>query len=259
MQIAYWADWVRAASLGLVICGAGSDGTTVEPSGGGASSSVGGLLNLAAENLGRGGHDLSAYEARLEENWITSANELRRMDVKTLSGYMPWGLAHELHAIVHDAEVRDVAPRPTASDDAARKMGRGRLYSYPDSEDVDPRARVLLQPSSDEQLPLFRPALPTRMDNASLSEIIQEAKGGTFHAARLRKDLLNPDVYDRHAFPWEYVWHGMKVGNRTGLPLQFNINFQKVAGVDVVNSVADFVVWFRLVWIDQAIRQSRCR
>ena len=263
-------------ALLLWVASSGSIFVLAEPSG----SCISDLLKTAATNLGRSDHaDLTKYKGKLEEDWITNPVELQGMDVKTLSNYMPWGLAHEVHAIVNtktisvdDAQqqqynreaanfdgsvinsmrARAASPNFNMYDmvgddddvDASSYFERNGLQTPPSAADAITRKRMLLQPSNN-----ITSTSPIHA-NDNLTNIIEEAKTGNFHAARIRQDLLNPDVYDKHAYPWDYVWYGKKVGNRTGIPLEFNINFQKVAGVDVVNSVVDFVVWFRLVWYD---------
>ena len=90
-----------------------------------------------------------------------------------------------------------------------------------------------------------------------LEDVIEDARLGEDANARLRYDLLRGhDVnfdkyyYDKFSYPWEYVWHNQSVGSRTGVPIETNINFHSVSSVDVVNSVMDLVVWFRMVWVD---------
>ena len=89
-----------------------------------------------------------------------------------------------------------------------------------------------------------------------LEKIILNAKRGEDSNARLRHDLLwghenfERYFYDKHSYPWEYAWYNQSVGNRTGVPIETNINFHRVFSVDIVNSVMDLVVWFRMVWVD---------
>ena len=94
--------------------------------------------------------------------------------------------------------------------------------------------------------------------DSELERIIRDAKRGEDANARLRYDLLwrhdgNFDkyYYDRHSYPWEYVWYNQttKEGKSpAGLPVEVNINFHRVFTLDIVDSMMDLVVWFRLVW-----------
>mmetsp|Transcript_19495 Transcript_19495/g.41118 ORF Transcript_19495/g.41118 Transcript_19495/m.41118 type:complete len:730 (+) Transcript_19495:122-2311(+) len=110
-------------------------------------------------------------------------------------------------------------------------------------------------------------------ETSTLGDILQDAKYGEDANTRLRYDLLwghdgERYYYDKHSYPWEYVWHknGTKTKTksngdaswqeqqqqqqRTGVPIEMNINFHRVFDVDIVNSVMDLVVWFKLVWVD---------
>lgn len=64
------------------------------------NTSVGSILRTAAINLGRSDYDVSAFEARLEEDWYNEADLLKEEDVDTLSRYMPRMLAKEVHKIL---------------------------------------------------------------------------------------------------------------------------------------------------------------
>ena len=69
---------------------------------------------------------------------------------------------------------------------------------------------------------------------------------------KLRNDLLQN--YDRGSYPWKYAWaQGNETNSgilRTGLPIEVGINFHRVFSIDIINSVADLIVWFRLRWVD---------
>ena len=93
----------------------------------------------------------------------------------------------------------------------------------------------------------------TEEETDELEQIIYSAKAGTDYATLLRQDILfNNDPagnhYDRHAYPWEYVWYNKTV--KTGLPIEFAINFHRVFSVDVINPVLDLIIWLRIEWVD---------
>ena len=56
-------------------------------------------------------------------------------------------------------------------------------------------------------------------------------------STRLRREILNPESYDKHAYPWSYAWAGQPEGTRTGVPVEVGINFHRVFSVDVINPV----------------------
>lgn len=95
---------------------------------------------------------------------------------------------------------------------------------------------------------------PSRQPTSELDEIIEDAKYGIDANARLRYDLLwDRTIYDKHSYPYEYVWYNQTTtttGEKTGVPIEMSINFFKVFSVDIVNSMMDLVVWFRLIWVD---------
>ncbi len=80
--------------------------------------------------------------------------------------------------------------------------------------------------------------------------ITEEAKNGADAAARVRRDLIRPGRYDKHAYPWEYAWRGRSPGERTGVPVEFSINFHRVFGVDIINPVLDVIAWMRMEWVN---------
>ena len=93
----------------------------------------------------------------------------------------------------------------------------------------------------------------TEEETDELEQIIYSTKTGTDYPTLLRQDILfNNDPagnqYDRHAYPWEYVWYNQTV--KTGLPIEFSINFHRVFSVDVINPVLDLIVWLRTEWVD---------
>ena len=53
-----------------------------------------------------------------------------------------------------------------------------------------------------------------------------------------------------HSYPWEYVWYNDTNNKRTGVPVEMNVNFHRVFDVDIIGSVMDLIVWFRLKWAD---------
>ena len=81
-----------------------------------------------------------------------------------------------------------------------------------------------------------------------LETIIQTAREGNSADARLRRFLLSN--YDKHSYPWEYVWYNDSNNKRTGVPVEMNVNFHRVFDVDIIGSVMDLIVWFRLKWVD---------
>ena len=94
---------------------------------------------------------------------------------------------------------------------------------------------------------------PSRQPTSELEEIIEDAKYGIDANARLRYDLLwDKFIYDKHSYPYEYVWYNQTTTTeeKTGVPIEMSINFFKVFSVDIVNSMMDLVVWFRLIWVD---------
>lgn len=62
-------------------------------------TSIGVLLRNAAISLGRDDHDVSIYGQKLEEDWYTDTDQLRGMDVDTLSRYMPRLLAQKVSEV----------------------------------------------------------------------------------------------------------------------------------------------------------------
>mmetsp|Transcript_9181 Transcript_9181/g.19827 ORF Transcript_9181/g.19827 Transcript_9181/m.19827 type:complete len:438 (-) Transcript_9181:181-1494(-) len=58
------------------------------------------LLRAAARNCGRDNTDISIYEARLEEDWLSKPEQLNGMSAECLSRYMPLGLAKEVQKLV---------------------------------------------------------------------------------------------------------------------------------------------------------------
>lgn len=68
------------------------------------TTSLGILLREAADSLGRDDFDVSQYEARLEEDWYTAPEELKRMNVDILSRYMPRHLAEEVREKLKEDE-----------------------------------------------------------------------------------------------------------------------------------------------------------
>lgn len=87
-------------------------------------------------------------------------------------------------------------------------------------------------------------------NETELESIITQAKEGQDPSTRLRQDLVWNAPYDRHSYPWEYAWHGDSKENRTGVPIEMDINFHRVYSVDTVNPMLDLIVWFRLGWVD---------
>lgn len=64
------------------------------------NTSIGTLIRTAAINLGRSEYDVSAFEAKLEEDWYNEADQLKEEDVDALARYMPRLLAKEVHKII---------------------------------------------------------------------------------------------------------------------------------------------------------------
>eukprot|EP00956_Cyclotella_meneghiniana_P024349 scaffold48787_cov89-Cyclotella_meneghiniana.AAC.6 len=97
-----------------------------------------------------------------------------------------------------------------------------------------------------------RRAQESNQTGEELDAIIEQAKSGEDPNARLRSDLvLGEDTYyDRNSYPWEYAWQGDAEGNKTGLPVEMDINFHRVFDVDVVSTHLDLIVWFELNWVD---------
>ena len=71
--------------------------------------------------------------------------------------------------------------------------------------------------------------------------------------------------YDRNAFPWNYIWELQQnsttttEGNATpsarkGLDVDMALNFHKVHQLNVAESTADLVTWFRIAWNDPRLR-----
>ena len=58
---------------------------------------MGVLLKKAAANLGRASDDISAYEARLNEDWYDDVKQLKAMSVTFLARYMRYRLAKKVH------------------------------------------------------------------------------------------------------------------------------------------------------------------
>lgn len=85
-----------------------------------------------------------------------------------------------------------------------------------------------------------------------LESIVLDARLGLDANARLRNDLIFSEQsnYDKHSYPYEYVWFNDTAEELTGVPVEVNINFHKVLKVDTVDSYMDLIVWFRLVWVD---------
>ena len=85
------------------------------------------------------------------------------------------------------------------------------------------------------------------LDEDELQLIIDAAKDGVDYPTLLRKDLLHSN-YDRHAYPWNYAWFNETI--KTGVPVEFSINFHKVFEVDIISPVLDMIVWMRVEWVD---------
>jgi hypothetical protein len=90
----------------------------------------------------------------------------------------------------------------------------------------------------------------TSNETELLNTITSEAKAGQDPNTRLRNDLVWNTPYDRNSYPWEYAWYGDPKENRTGVPVEMDINFHRVFTVDTVNPMLDLIVWFRLAWVD---------
>ena len=65
--------------------------------------------------------------------------------------------------------------------------------------------------------------------------------------AQLRATLL--ENYDRNAFPYEQVW-ATQPQPKTGMTVEFSLNFHKVHALNVAESTAHFVVWVQERWND---------
>jgi hypothetical protein len=92
-------------------------------------------------------------------------------------------------------------------------------------------------------------ATVTDPTDSDLYRIVQDAKDGLDAASRLRRDLLSEN-YDKHAYPWEYAWYDQPPGKKTGIPVEFSINFHRVLSVSVQPPVLDLIVWLRIRWVD---------
>lgn len=70
------------------------------------------------------------------------------------------------------------------------------------------------------------------------------------YEAQLRSTLLQN--YDRNSYPWEVLWaaHQESGSVRTGLEVEFNLNFHKVHRLNVAESTAHLVVWVQMRWND---------
>ena len=95
--------------------------------------------------------------------------------------------------------------------------------------------------------------------STTLETIIQTAKLGKDYPTLLRSHLIRTNKYDRHAYPWDYVWYndvnptGEDNGGsvlKTGIPVELSINFHRVFSVNVIEPVLDLVVWMRIEWSD---------
>ena len=71
--------------------------------------------------------------------------------------------------------------------------------------------------------PIFRRELEGIADDGTQSFVD--------HNARLRHDLLRGhdeafdfQFYDKHSYPWDYVWHNVTSGGSGGVPVEANIN-----------------------------------
>jgi Neurotransmitter-gated ion-channel ligand binding domain len=70
------------------------------------------------------------------------------------------------------------------------------------------------------------------------------------YEGRLRSTLMAN--YDRNSYPWETLWarHQETGKDRTGLEVEFNLNFHKVHALNVAESTAHLVVWVQMRWSD---------
>jgi hypothetical protein len=70
------------------------------------------------------------------------------------------------------------------------------------------------------------------------------------HESHLRSALL--ENYDRNAFPYEKVWEQQEASGqtRTGMNVEFSLNFHKVHALNVAESTAHLVVWVQERWKD---------
>ena len=48
----------------------------------------------------------------------------------------------------------------------------------------------------------------------------------------------------------DYAWYNQSIVNKTGIPVEFSINFHRVYSVDVIHPVLDLVAWMRIEWVD---------
>ncbi|KAL7542633.1 hypothetical protein ACHAXR_012269 [Thalassiosira sp. AJA248-18] len=155
----------------------------------------------------------------------------------------------------HPRQRRHGPPRPTDRFEPFDDESSSAYFERNELRPPPPISRRRAQTDNNEAAAATTAAADYETSNSELDSIIQDAKHGEDANARLRYDLIwrhsNFDkyFYDKHSYPWEYIWYN-QTGKRTGLPIEVNINFHQVSSVDIVNSVMDLVVWFRMVWVD---------
>lgn len=155
-----------------------------------------------------------------------------------------WLAADVLRAAGADGGV----PLPRARR-AARRRGDGRP---PPPPVYGRRAQLGTTNSFDDPSPR-----PSAAPTSALDAIVAGAKRGEDGNTRLRHDLIKRHDgdfdkynYDKNSYPWDYVWYNDTAGQRTGVPIETEINFHKVSSVNIVASTMDLSVWFRLSWVD---------
>jgi hypothetical protein len=92
-----------------------------------------------------------------------------------------------------------------------------------------------------------------RDDVDGTSTDVSKDDGDPSHEGRLRSTLLKN--YDRNSYPWEKMWSttttlGESRASRTGMDVEFNLNFHKVHALNVAESTAHLVVWVQMRWKD---------
>ena len=88
------------------------------------------LLEKASENAGRSGVDVTMFVDKLEDEWVTDVEALRRLDCETLDDLLPLMLSRELQRLINHADSIDVkfleAERLAPTNSGSGSTPRGR-------------------------------------------------------------------------------------------------------------------------------------
>ena len=174
------------------------------------------------------------------------------------------GLVRRQHPGGRRPTDRRVAEEERVDDEERRPPGGGDFFErngLPVPPLANRRERLrLLQEDADGQEGADENTSDTdieKADAASTPLMNVDESSGLDASTLLRRELLRPETYDRHAYPWSYAWAGRPEGQRTGLPVEVGVNFHRVFSVDVINPVlGEFLLRRALVCPEQHQRTA---